>query len=300
MSKKDVILSIVIANYNYGRFLPSAIESIIHQCDEPVSVNGRVALPIKGTDKKLELIICDALSSDDSVDVIKRYARHITWWCSEKDGGQSAAFNKGYSYANGEWLTWLNADEEFMPGTFKALCEKIRRNKGALWISGNSLRFDVRTRKITFVAWGPHCQPSFLKGNRACLSVFAPSSFISLEAYRKIGPINEAFHYSMDLEYWARMTLAGIRQTRLNYICWAFGVHPDSVSQGNMSPQKIAEGRAENVARRDALGYTYEISLRNMWYLIWLLMRILDGSMFMRLIMRWRLVGKRFVGCMGE
>lgn len=296
--QKSVLLTIVIANYNYGRFLPSAIESVIQQCDAPALLEGRAVLPIKGSDKFVELIVCDAASTDNSLDVIGKYEGHLSWWCSEKDGGQSCAFNKGFHRARGRWLTWLNADEEYLPGTFKALERKSDGDPFAEWITANHFSFHFDTRKIFFVAWGPHFQPWFLTRNRACLSVFGPSSFIRHDVYDRIGDINEKFHYSMDLEYWARMTLAGIRQTRLNYMCWAFSVHPDSVSTGNMTPKKIAEGTAENNARADVLGYTYKCSFRNPWYVLWLLMRCLDGSMFVRFAKRFYYVGKRFDGCL--
>ena len=90
--KLQPLLSIVIANYNYGRFLEEAIQSVLMQDAGDLA----------------ELIICDAESTDNSVEVIKKYEKHITWWCSEKDGGQSAAFNKGFSHARGKFLTWLN------------------------------------------------------------------------------------------------------------------------------------------------------------------------------------------------
>ena len=60
-------LSIVIANYNYGGLLSSAIESIINQdCED------------------YELIIVDGGSTDESVDVIKKYKDYIAWWVSFK------------------------------------------------------------------------------------------------------------------------------------------------------------------------------------------------------------------------
>ncbi len=298
MSKNDIILSIVIANYNYGRFLPCAIESVIRQCGEPVNVEGRYCLPVLGTKSCVELIICDGASSDNSTTVIDKYRRYISWSCSEKDGGQSEAFNKGFSHSRGKWLTWLNADEEYLPRTFCKLFKIISRNPEAKWITGNELRFDMESRIITFVTWGPHVQLKYFTGNRACIAVFGPSSFIRADVYERIGKINEAFHYSMDLEYWARMTLSGITQTRLNHICWAFGVHPDSISQGYMTQEKIAAGHAENVARAEVLGYTYSVSFRNPWYVLWMLFRVLDGSLIMRFFMRIRLVGKQFKGCM--
>ena len=66
----EPLLSIVVANYNYGRFLEAAIRSVIEQ-----SAGG-----------KIELIICDAASTDNSVEIIKKYSEYISWWCSEKDG----------------------------------------------------------------------------------------------------------------------------------------------------------------------------------------------------------------------
>lgn len=298
MSKEEIILSIVIANYNYGRFLPCAIESVIRQCGAPIDVDGRNCLPVPGTASCVELIICDAASSDNSTIVIDQYRKFISWSCSEKDGGQSEAFNKGFSHARGKWLTWLNADEEYLPNTFRKLIKKINSNPAAKWITGNELRFDIDSRIITFVTWGPHIQPRFFTGNRACIAVFGPSSFIRSDVYDRIGKINEAFHYSMDLEYWARMTLAGIRQTRLNHICWAFGVHPDSISQGDMSKEKIAAGHAENLARAEVLGYTYSVSFRNPWYLLWMLFRLLDGSLIVRFVKRRMLIGSRFKSSM--
>ena len=294
------LLTIVIANYNYGRFIKSAICSVLQQCDKPVrDADGIIRLPIKGAERAyVELIVCDAASKDDSVAIIRSFSDSLTWWCSEKDAGQSAAFNKGFKHGNGLYLTWLNADEEYLPGTFLALKHKVDKTHNAQWITANLLEFQIDTRRITRVSWGPHFQPFFLRGNHAAIDVFGPSSFIRRDLYEKIGPINERFHYSMDLEYWARITLAGVPQTRLNYVCWAFGIHPDSVSLGKMTPKKLAEGRAENNERETRLGYTYKNKISNIWYDIWILCRILDGSLIVRMWKRCRYIGKQFNGCL--
>ena len=122
MRNNKILLSIVIANYNYGRFLEDAIASVLGQCENPIDVDGRPVLPIKGcSDECVELIICDADSKDNSVEVIHKHANSLAWWCSEKDDGQSAAFNKGFAQARGEWLTWLNADDIYLRDTFLKL-----------------------------------------------------------------------------------------------------------------------------------------------------------------------------------
>ena len=130
-----------------------------------------------------------------------------------------------------------------------------------------------------------------------CIDVFGPSSFIRRDLYDEIGPINEKFHYSMDLEYWARITLAGVPQTRLNHVCWAFMVQPDSKSEGDISEYDFQHGTAENNYRAEVLGHTYKNSFRNPWYCLWIVTRILDGSLFVRAWIRHRVIGKRFLGC---
>ena len=94
MIKEHIGYSIVIANYNSGRFLEDAILSVIKQ-NYP----------------KVQLIIIDGGSIDNSVDIIKRYEQYIDFWVSEKDSGQSEAFNKGFIQAKYDWLFWLNADD---------------------------------------------------------------------------------------------------------------------------------------------------------------------------------------------
>ena len=301
ISEERIIATIVIANFNYGRFLPAAIESVLRQCGAPARDDaGRKILPIHGCDGFVELVICDAGSKDDSLDIITRYEDNLAWWCSEPDGGQSAAFNKGFRHGRGKFVSWLNADEEYLPGTFACLAKKIASHPDSKWITGNMLTFDETTRRISYVTWGPHWQPWFLTRNRACLDVFGPTSFVRRDVYEAIGPINENFHYSMDLEYWARLTMAGIRQTRLNHVCWAFGVHEASKSQGSMTPEQIAKGHAENVAREEVVGYKYKISFHNPWYVLWLVMRLFDGSLFIRFIMHRRLIGRKFSGCLEQ
>ena len=117
------IISIVIANYNFGRFLADAIESVLAQD--------------MGDD--VELIICDGGSTDNSIEVIKKYEDKIAWWVSENDGGQSAAFNKGFAHAHGRFLTWLNADDILTRGALRAIANEIHKNPSCEWFVGSSV-----------------------------------------------------------------------------------------------------------------------------------------------------------------
>ena len=295
----DVILTIVIANYNYGRFLEGAIRSIVQQCDAPVSRDDRVALPIKGTSARaVELIVCDAASTDNSLEIIGRYKNYLAWWCSEPDSGQSEAFNKGFKQGRGRYLTWLNADEQYLCGTFLALFTIMIRKKTPPWITGNYIEFYTDSNIIRRISWGPHFQPKFLVGRkRGGAAVYGPSTFIRRDVFEKIGPIDERLHYTMDLDYWTRMNLAGISQTRLNRFCWAFGVHPQSKSTGFWAqPENTLKspGHRENVEREQKYDYHYKYNFSNPWYCVWFFFRILDGSLFVRAWKKITLPGRRY------
>lgn len=284
-----ILLSIVIANYNYGRFLSDAIESILAQCDAPLKDPlGCTILPIRGCKEAVELIICDAESTDNSVDIIRKYERSISWWCSEKDGGQSAAFNKGFSHAHGEWLTWLNADDIYLKEALRTFSQLVNRHPEAQWITGNKVAFDSQTGKIVQVFWGPHYQPPLLKRRKAFSAVFGPTTFFRREVYVKMGPIDECLHYAMDSEYWARFTLSGIRQTRLNHFCWGFRYHDASKTAGLQTDSVTKLRTEETMYWRSKLAFSYRQSLFNPWYLTWCLWRVVDGSWIKRKILKLR------------
>jgi glycosyltransferase involved in cell wall biosynthesis len=293
------ILSIVIANYNYGQFLEDAIRSVIAQ----------------GVNDKIELIICDAASTDNSIDIIKKYvcglppntsrskwysdsklqarnARLISWWCSEKDGGQSAAFNKGFSHAKGEWLTWLNADELYADGALKAFLALVGRNSHAQWITGNYVNFNESDKAITHVTWGPHTSPSFLSNQHYPSAVFGSTSFWKKDVYLKVGPVDESLHYAMDMDYWARLVMAGYRQTRLNHYCWLFRDHDASKTVGVQTEVSKMRRLAEKVYHTNKNGYMYKFSISNPWYVFWLIWRFFDGSIFVRWYRKKSLVGQ--------
>ena len=285
---QEVFLSIVIANYNYGRFLPDTLKSIVSQCGMPVlDDDGRPVLPIVGCDNCFaEIIICDAGSTDNSKTVINDNSGMLSWWCSERDRGQSEAFNKGFRHARGKWLTWLNADEVYVPGTLKALAKLDQKRPDAQWVTSNRISFDDETKRITHLTWGPHAQPRFLHRSRAPFSVFGPTSFFRRDAYLKVGPIDETLHYAMDYDYWARLTMAGYRQVRLNRFSWAFRVHKESKTAGDIELSTKKKQEEELKYLRNKSRYYYQFSFRNIWYDLWLFARLLDGSLFVRAYMR--------------
>src|SRR5262245_51139977 len=96
--------SIVISNFNYGRYLADAIESALAQ-----------------TYSHLEVIVVDDGSTDNSHKIIEGYGERIVA-ISKKNGGQASSYNAGFAASRGEYVCFLDADDLLEP---TAIAESI-------------------------------------------------------------------------------------------------------------------------------------------------------------------------------
>lgn len=207
------VLSVVIANFNYGRFLEDAICSVLNQ----------------GVGTALELIVCDGGSTDNSIEIIRKYADKISWWCSEHDRGQSDAFNKGFKHASGRFLTWLNADDILLPGTAKAVIDACKQNPDERWFVGGSVWMDAGTRICK--CFRAH-NFSHLRAKAGCLMVGGPSSFFEKSLLEEVGMVDESLHYVMDIDLWYKFYAHGVTYRRIPKFFWAFRIHEASKLSG--------------------------------------------------------------------
>src|SRR5688572_3590972 len=93
----DPFVSIVINNYNYGRFLAASIDSALGQ-----------------TYPRTETIVVDDGSTDDSREVIQRYAGRVRA-ILKANGGQASAVNTGFAACQGEVVIFLDSDDMLLP-----------------------------------------------------------------------------------------------------------------------------------------------------------------------------------------
>lgn len=118
-------ISIVTPNYNCSEFLEETLKSVIDQ-----------KYP------NLEYIVIDGGSTDDSINIIKKYEKHLTYWISEPDKGHGNALNKGFAKTTGEIMAWINSDDIYYPYTFKTVAEIFNKFKDINWIQGKNSRID--------------------------------------------------------------------------------------------------------------------------------------------------------------
>ena len=130
---QDPLVSIIIDNYNYGRFLANAITSAMGQ-----------------TYARTEVIVVDDGSTDDSREVIMRFAHQVKSVLKE-NGGQASAFNAGFARSRGDVVLFLDADDMLHP---RAVEEAVRLFSGAgvakvHWPMWDVYENRTRTGKIT-------------------------------------------------------------------------------------------------------------------------------------------------------
>ena len=95
---QDILVSIVIVNFNYAGFLATAIDSALAQ-----------TYPVH------EVIVVDDCSTDDSVAVIRSYADRVRPVLRKRNGGMSAAVNSGYALTSGAIVMIVDADDFLYP-----------------------------------------------------------------------------------------------------------------------------------------------------------------------------------------
>lgn len=212
-------ISIVTPSYNQGQFLEETILSVLNQ-DYP----------------NLEYIIIDGGSTDNSVDIIKKYEDRLAYWVSEPDKGMTDALNKGFRRATGEIFNWINSDDYFLPGAFHAVVDAFSSGNGQLgFVYGDCrhIRADgtiLEDRKMNDFDAG------ILRYGR---NLFAqPASFFHRRVIDEIDLLNEALPYAMDYEFWIRAYEAGFTFKKIDECLAAFRFHGGSKTVGGWSKQK--------------------------------------------------------------
>ncbi len=181
-------ISITTPSYNQGQFLAKTIESVLSQ-DYPA----------------LEYQILDGGSTDDTVDIIRRYAHRLAYFTSRPDHGQSDAVNRGWMRSSGEVISWLNSDDYLLPGALDIIAKEFHTDpnlvaligtcliaNGDGEIVGNKYARTLDLQRLITTSGGVPGQPA----------VFLRRSILD-----EIGYLDTHLHYTMDWEYWIRVAL---------------------------------------------------------------------------------------------
>lgn len=186
-------ISIVTPSYNQGQFIEETIRSVLLQ-----------GYP------NLEYIIIDGGSTDNSVEIIKKYEEHLTYWVSEPDEGLYDAINKGFSRATGEIMAWSNSDDLYVPWTFRTVAEIFNKFEFVNWITGIPTSYNVLGSLVDGAGRYHIYSKKFIK--KGFYGPIGPwiqqqSTFWRRELWEKAGGrMNASYDYAGDFELWKRFS----------------------------------------------------------------------------------------------
>jgi glycosyltransferase involved in cell wall biosynthesis len=200
------LISVIIPTYNRKTVLPRAIDSVLVQ---------------KGAD--FELIIIDDGSTDDTEDIVRRIrtshleickndkpngprvsSPQFRFFRSEKNSGPAAARNLGIKEAKGEWIAFLDSDDEWKPGKLKTQLEFFGKNPDHLicqteeiWVR-NGTRVNPMKKHKKSGGWiFEKCLP---------LCVVSPSAvMMHRKLFDDVGLFDESLPACEDYDLWLRI-----------------------------------------------------------------------------------------------
>jgi glycosyltransferase involved in cell wall biosynthesis len=221
-------ISIVIPSFNQGIYLEETIDSILNQ-----------------DYSNLEIILIDGGSTDNTINIIKKYEKYLKYWVSEKDSGQSNAINKGLKFASGEIFAWQNSDDKYLPGTFQHIDEIMTRDDKIDLVFGGWSFIDENGGLISSRKLNNYSIRKLHAGRKVPPQ---PAVFFRRSAILKWGGINESLHQTMDYDLYLK--IANKNNVFItSRILGEFRIHQNSktVSGKPVQIKELQDTRKENL-----------------------------------------------------
>ena len=212
-------ITIITPSFNQGQFLEETIISVLNQ---------RYA--------NLEYIIMDGGSTDNSVEIIKKYANRLTYWQSKQDGGQAAAINEAIGRSSGGIIGWLNSDDVLVDGALEIVGKFFSSNPEALWAVGGGNFIDSKGSDVRTVYPNKLDFPSIMdwSGN----SFSQPSTFWRKELWQSSGGLLKDYHYAFDYDLWLKFAKEASGYS-IPHILSSYRVHESTKSSAHWAEQYV-------------------------------------------------------------
>lgn len=227
-------ISVIIPAFNAAATLSRAVACVVREAEN---------IP------DLEIIVVDDGSTDDtgavalSLDPRVRVVR-------QDNGGPPSARNRGIRESSGPWITFLDADDEWVEGTLKTRAEALLENPDLVYVVGKTQFMEVDKNGAKTNLNPPWTSPNLGSG------------LYRREVYEKVGFFAEDLRYVDDIDWFWRASELGIPMKQLPETTLIYIRHAASLTAGaDWRQQQLAQVIQRSLIRRRKLGLSGNVPL---------------------------------------
>lgn len=190
LTSNQPLVSIITPTYNQGQFIEATIKSVLAQ-----------------TYPNIEYILIDALSTDQTEEIVESYRDQISLVIREADKGQSDAIVKGFKLAKGELVGWINSDDLLYPDCVERMvAAALAHPEAVLFVDSNIDIIDESGALIEQMNVPLISREHLLRENNRLIQ---PGAFFRRDALARVDYLDVNLRFSMDLDLWLRLLTLG-------------------------------------------------------------------------------------------
>jgi glycosyltransferase involved in cell wall biosynthesis len=194
-SMKNELVSVIIPTFNRAGHLPEAIKSVLNQ-----------------THKAIEIIIVNDGSTDNTADVAADFCRSYPFikYVYKENGGIASARNVGIEHSHGNYLMFLDDDDQYLPFALEVLLNSFNKQPdNVMFIYGEAISYNSKiTKKTLQVGLNLFSRPELYYQTLQTNHLQTPGqAMIRKKPLIEIGMFNPDFKLCEDYELFTRVVL---------------------------------------------------------------------------------------------
>jgi glycosyltransferase involved in cell wall biosynthesis len=212
-------ISIVTPSFQHGRFLEWTLRSVLLQ-EYPL----------------VEYVVMDGGSTDETRQILGKYADRLRYVESAKDAGQADAIVRGFTHTTGEIMAYLNSDDVLAPGALEFIAKFFADNPNVDAVYSNRVFMNEDGIVEGYWILPPHSNALMKRWDY----IPQETCFWRRRIYEAVGGINPSFQFALDYDVFVRFMERG-RMRHVNRFLGAFRKHAASKTatlvEGKVHPE---------------------------------------------------------------
>ncbi len=224
-------------------FIRHQITAIIPACNAANYIKRAIDSVLAQRHPVQEIIVVDDGSTDGTGEMVREYGQRVRYMYQE-NRGVSAARNRGIQAASGQWIAFLDADDEWLPELLESQIRLWKRNPDLVWVGADYIRYSEQTKRrapqnvpgqIENHLQGKEYFENFFQAFIGDMFGCTDTMLIRREVLMEVGGFDESLKVGEDLDLWIRIAY---RWPKFGFVAQPLAVYhidfPHSLTRGSL------------------------------------------------------------------